>query len=223
MNFSPRRTALAAFSALALVACGDTGTATQPADAGAVTAGGELGHLKGSADAPVTLIEYASPTCPACKYWHDEIGPVVQSDYIDSGKVKLIFREYPLHGPDVPAYLVAMCAGEDKYFDVLDELFEYQSGIIESAQNGVLKAMLQTIGQRHGIETEAEFDACMNNRGLREQMADIYQTAEAYGVTGTPTFVINGETQQFANMNSAEKVKAALDAALEAAGATAGE
>jgi protein-disulfide isomerase len=223
MNFFSRRTALAAISALALAACGESGTDTAAASDVTVAAGSELGHVKGNADAPVTLIEYASPTCPACKYWHDEISPVVQSDYIDTGKVKLIFREYPLHGPDVPAYLVAMCAGEDKYFDVLDELFEYQSGIIESAQNGVLKAMLQTIGQRHGIETEEQFDACMNNRGLREQMADIYQTAEAYGVTGTPTFVINGETQQFANMNSAEKVTAALDAALEAAGATAGE
>lgn len=179
MNFFSRRTALAAISALALVACGDTGADTSPAGGDAVTAGSELGHVKGAADAPVTLIEYASPTCPACKYWHDDIQPVVQSDYIDSGKVKLVFREYPLHAPDVPAYLVAMCAGEDKYFDVLDELFEYQSGIIESAQNGVLKAMLQTIGQRHGIETEADFDACMNNRDLRQQMADIYQTSES--------------------------------------------
>ncbi|MEP1598272.1 MAG: thioredoxin domain-containing protein, partial [Hyphomonas sp.] len=175
MNFFSRRTALAAISALALAACGDTGADTTPAGDAAVTAGSELGHVKGSADAPVTLIEYASPTCPACKYWHDDIQPVVQSDYIDTGKVKLIFREYPLHAPDVPAYLVAMCAGEDKYFAVLDELFEYQSGIVESAQNGVLKAMLQTIGQRHGIETEADFDACMNNRDLRQQMADIYQ------------------------------------------------
>ena len=137
--------------------------------------------------------------------------------------MKLVFREYPLHAPDVPAYLVAMCAGEDKYFDVLDELFEYQSGIIESAQNGVLKAMLQTIGQRHGIETEADFDACMNNRDLRQQMADIYQTSEKFGVTGTPTFIINGEVHQFANMNSADKVTAALDAALEAAGVSTDE
>ena len=223
MNFFSRRTALAAISALALAACGDTGADTTPSGDAAVTAGSELGHIKGSADAPVTLIEYASPTCPACKYWHDDIQPVVQSDYIDTGKVKLIFREYPLHAPDVPAYLVAMCAGEDKYFAVLDELFEYQSGIVESAQNGVLKAMLQTIGQRHGIETEADFDACMNNRDLRQQMADIYQTSEKFGVTGTPTFIIDGEVHQFANMNSADKVKAALDAALEAAGVSTDE
>ncbi len=217
MNFFSRRTALAAISALALAACGDTGAST-PAGGGAVAAGSELGHVKGDPDAPVTLIEYASPTCPACKYWHDEIEPVVQSDYIDTGKVKLVFREFPLHQPDVPAYLVAMCAGEDKYFDVLDELFEYQSGIVDAAQNGVLKAALQTIGERHGIETEAEFDACMNNRALREQMADIYQTSETFGVTGTPTFIIDGKMHQFATMNSAEKVTAALDAALEAAG-----
>ncbi|HCX09364.1 MAG TPA: disulfide bond formation protein DsbA, partial [Hyphomonas sp.] len=77
MNFFSRRTALAAISALALVACGDTGADTSPAGGDAVTAGSELGHVKGAADAPVTLIEYASPTCPACKYWHDDIQPVV--------------------------------------------------------------------------------------------------------------------------------------------------
>lgn len=216
MNFFSRRTALAVISALALAACGDSSSATAPAAGGSDS--GELGHLKGSADAPVTLIEYASPTCPACKFWHDQIQPVVQEDYIDTGKVKLIFREFPLHDPDVPAYLVAMCAGEDQYFDVLDELFEYQNGIVDAARNGVLKAALQTIGERHGIETEEAFDACMNDRSLRTQMADIYATAEQYNVTGTPTFVIDGQVHQFERMNSIDAVRSALDAALEAKG-----
>ena len=122
MNFFSRRTALAAISALALAACGNGDSAGN----GPVIADtGELGHVKGAADAPVTLIEYASPTCPACKYWHDEIQPEIVRDYVDTGKVKFVFREFPLHQPDVPAYLVAMCAGEDKYFDVMAELFEY--------------------------------------------------------------------------------------------------
>ena len=216
MNFLSRRTAFVALTALALAACGDSGASN--ASGAVVVDNTQLGHSKGSEDAPVTLIEYASPTCPACKYWHDEIKPTVEADYIDTGKVLFVFREYPLHEPDVPAYLVALCAGEDKYFDVLDELFEYQTGIIDAARNGVLKAALQTIGERHGIEDEAAFDACMNNRSLRERMADIYQTSEKYGVTGTPTFVINGKTHQFAKMNSVEAVTSALDTALGEAG-----
>jgi len=84
----------------------------------------------------------------------------------------------------------------------------------------VLKAALQTIAERHGVQGEAAFDACMNNRALRERMADIYQTSEAYNVTGTPTFVIDGVVHEFARMNSADKVVAALDTALETAGVT---
>lgn len=219
MNFFSRRTAIVAMSALALAACGNDAKSTPPAgNGGGKPVNTELGHLKGSPDAPVTLIEYASPTCPACKYWHDSILPVVEEEYIATGKVKLIYREFPLHQPDVPAYLVAMCAREDKYFDVLDELFEYQSGILDAARNGVLKAALQTIGQRHGIETEEQFDACMNDSSLRTQMADVYATAEKYNVTGTPTFVIDGKVQQFERMNSADRVKASLNEALAAKG-----
>lgn len=215
MNFFSRRTALAAISALALAACGNGDAA---GNGPLIADSGELGHAKGSADAPVVLIEYASPTCPACKYWHDTIEPAVMSDYVETGKVKFVFREFPLHTPDVPAYLVAMCAGEDNYFDVLDELFEYQSGIVDAARNGVLKPALMSIGARHGLEDEAEFDACMNNRALRERMADIVQTGEKFGVNGTPTFIVDGRKIDFENMNSLEKVTAALNDALEAKG-----
>ena len=215
MNFFSRRTALAAISALALAACGNGDSAGN----GPVIADtGELGHVKGAADAPVTLIEYASPTCPACKYWHDEIQPEIVRDYVDTGKVKFVFREFPLHQPDVPAYLVAMCAGEDKYFDVMAELFEYQSGIVDAARNGVLKPALMTIAERNGIVGEAAFDACMNNRELREHMADIVQTGEKFRVSGTPTFVVDGRKHEFAEMNTLGVVKSVLDAALEAKG-----
>ena len=212
MNFS-RRTALAALSVFALAACGGSGGGSGPV----IEDTGDLGHSIGSEDAPVQLIEYASPTCPACKYWHDEIHPVIMENYVETGKVRFIFREYPLHSPDVPAYLIAMCAGEEKYFDVLDDLFEHQSGVINAAENGVLPEALLTIGKRHGIEDEAAFNACQSNRALRNRMADTYQTAEQYGVTGTPTFVVNGQMRQYTEMNSVERVTEALDAALAAA------
>lgn len=213
MNFS-RRTALAALSAFALAACGGEGASTGPV----IKDSGELGHSIGSEDAPVLLIEYASPTCPACKYFHDQIQPTIMENYVETGKVRFVFREYPLHSPDVPAYLIAMCAGEDKYFDVLDDLFEHQSGIIYAAENGALPEALLTIGKRHGIEDEAAFNACQSNRTLRTRMADTYQTAEEYGVTGTPTFVVNGKMRQYTEMNSVERVTEVLDAAVAAAG-----
>ena len=195
MTLLSRRSALAAVSALMLAACGgsDSGSTTGVA---AITKGD---HVKGSESAPVTIIEYASPTCPACKYFHDDILPELTEKYVVTGKVKFVFREYPVHqGPDLPAYVLALCAGEDQFFDVLDDLFANQMGVVTAAQNGTLKGALQTIGKRHGIETEAQFDACMENRDYRMVLADKYQVAtEKWGVDSTPTFIVNGKKHLF--------------------------
>ena len=225
MAYLSRRLALVAVSALALVACGaansdgtktdTTGTTTSTVEAG------ELGHIKGDKNAPITLIEYASPTCPACKYFHDSILPVIEEKYIATGKVKLVYREFPIHGaPDVAAYVVARCAGDDKYFDVLDDLFANQDGIVQAAQAGALGAMLKTVGKRHGIETDEAFDACMADRSIRDKLAAVYQTAEQYNVNGTPTFVINGKVRDFdGDYRSPEGFSRQLDALLAEKGA----
>ena len=194
MNFLSRRTALAAVSALLLVACG--GETNGPAgEMPAITKGD---HVIGADSAKVTIIEYASPTCPACKYFHDDILPELKETYVDTGKVKFVFREYPIHEPDVPAYVLAACAGEGKFFEVLDDLFANQVGVVTAAQSGALKPALQTIGKRHGIETEAQFDACMANRDYRTALADKFQVAtEKWEVDSTPTFIVNGEKHLF--------------------------
>ncbi len=215
MTFLSRRTALVALSALALVACGDkTGASTAPGTKAAAVAGD---HTKGSPDAKITIIEYASPTCPACKFFHESVLPEIETNYVDTGKVQFIFREYPIHGEvDVASYVLAMCAGEDKYFDVLGDLFDNQDGVVDSARNGLLKATLQTIGKRHGIETEAAFDACMKNRDYRVRLADTYQQAnDTYAVDSTPTFVINGSVFKFdGELRTAEGFSKHLDGLL---------
>lgn len=192
-----RRFAVMAFSALALVACGAAGTDAPASGNGAASANGELGHVKGAADAPVTLIEYASPTCPACKYFHDTVKPMIEEQYVDTGKVKFVFREYPLNEIDVAAYAMARCAGEDKFFDVLDDLFANQEGVRYAAQNGVVKTTLGAIGQRHGIADQAAFDACLADPEIRKALADTYATSERWGVDGTPTFIIDGVKYNF--------------------------
>jgi len=190
MNFFSRRTALAAISALALAACGDTGADTTPSGDAAVTAGSELGHIKGSADAPVTLIEYASPTCPACKYWHDDIQPVVQSDYIDTGKVKLIFRDFPLGQRALAAHMVASCAGPVRYFAMVSILFRDQA-TWSQAPDGL--AAIQASARKGGM-SPAQVDSCLRNEEL---LQGIQKTAEAgnrdHGVDATPFFVVAGE------------------------------
>ncbi|MBU3919768.1 DsbA family protein [Hyphomonas sp.] len=217
-----RRLALLALPALALVACGaangDGNTAAQDgtnSPSSSVEAG-ELGHIKGDSNAPVTLIEYASPTCPACKYFHDSILPEIEAKYISTGKVKFVFREFPIHGaPDVAAYVVARCAGDDKYFDVLDDLFTNQEGIVQAAQVGALGGMLKTVAQRHGIETTEAFDACMADRTIRDKLAAVYQTAEQYSVNGTPTFILDGKVRNFeGDYRSPEGFSRQIDAVL---------
>ena len=197
MALFSRRTASAAFLALALAACGNGDGAGKSATPTSGVDSSTTGHVKGSADAPITLIEYASPTCPACKYFHDTVEPELFEKYVATGKVKFVYREYPLNDIDVAAYAMARCAGEDKFFDVLDDLFENQNGVRDAAQNGVVKATFVAIGARHGIESEEALDACLADKTILNALADTYQTAEEYGVTGTPTFVINGKVQKF--------------------------
>ena len=208
-----RRTALAALSALALVACGNGETKGTAAKSGDDPA--KIGHVIGSADAPVTVIEYASPTCPACKYFHDTVLPEIKEKYVSTGKVRFIFREYPIHDIDVPAYAMALCAGDDKYFDVLDDIFEHQSGITDAARNGVLKAALVAIGERHGINGEAAFDACMADESIRQRLKTTYDEAQKDGVDSTPTFIFDGEMARFeGDIRSPEGFSAKLDGLL---------
>lgn len=215
-----RRLALMVLPVLALAACGaangDGGKAAGAASSGAAVAGTELGHFKGSPDAPLTLIEYASPTCPACKYFHEAILPTLQEKYISTGKLKYVLREYPLHGNvDIASFVLARCAGPDKFFDVVNDLFASQEGVVQAAQIGALSATLKTIGKRHGIETDEQFDACMKDPKLREDMSKVYQTAEKYNVGGTPTFVLDGKVRNFeGDYRSAEGFSRQIDALL---------
>ncbi|MFN7055290.1 DsbA family protein [Hyphomonas sp.] len=189
-----RRIALFAVSALALAACGAANGAATP---GAGASSSALGHTLGSADAPITIIEYASPTCPACKFFHDAIKPVLQERFISTGKVQFIFKDYPLNSIDVAAYAIARCAGEGRFFDVLDDLFANQEGIRQAAASGVVTTALLAVAQRHGIPDQEAFDACMNDADIRQAIADTYASGEQYSVDGTPTFIINGVKRNF--------------------------
>jgi len=193
-----RRLALMALPVLALVACGPaSGGSSGAAPVAEASTSAELGHVKGDPDAPVTLIEYASPTCGACKFWHDTVEPAIQEKYIDTGKVKLVYREFPLNEIDIAAYSMARCAGPENFFPIIKDLFANQQGVIQAAQNGVAKTALLTIGQKYGIKDAAALDACLTNKDIRNALADVYASAEQYNVDGTPTFVLDGKVRNF--------------------------
>lgn len=210
-----RRFAFMAVSALMLAACDTASGSDAPGRSNASGATGALGHAIGAEDAPITIIEYASPTCPACKYFHESVKPVLEERFIQTGKVRFIFKEFPLNNIDVAAYAMARCTGEDGFFPVVDDLFANQEGIRAAAASGVVATTLAAIGQRHGISDQAAFDACMNDKSIRDAIADTYASAEKYGVDGTPTFIINGVKRNFSGeFTTAEGFSRHLDGLL---------
>jgi protein-disulfide isomerase len=187
-----RRTALltvAGVAALALPACGQGGSG---ADTGATRDDNALGDP----NAPVTMIEYASVTCPHCKAFHDQVFDELRARYIDTGKVRFVFRELPT-APSALAmggFLLARCAPEDKYFDVLDILFEKQIPLVQAYQARTAREELLKIARPLGI-SEEQFDACLEDQAEIERIQRIGDEGYAqFGVASTPTFVINGQT-----------------------------
>lgn len=144
----------------------------------------------GDPNAPVTVIEYHSVACPVCARWALEVWPTFKSRYIDTGEVYYISREMLIHNPAMAAagFLIARCAGEDAYFDVVHEIYEAQT---EMEMSGAIREGLLGIARRHGINEEA-FNACTQDAAAIEAMQDRYNGYIAQGYRSTPTFVVNG-------------------------------
>jgi protein-disulfide isomerase len=154
-------------------------------------------RILGSADALLTVIEYASVTCPHCAHFHEAYLPEIKRRYIDTGKMRLVFRELPT-GPAPLAFagfLMARCAPEDKYFDVLSLLFERQTPLIEAYQAGGTGARdeLMRIARAMGISDE-RFETCIRDQAQIDRITQWGDEAtNKYGPMSTPAFVVNGE------------------------------
>jgi protein-disulfide isomerase len=143
----------------------------------------------GSATAPVTIIEYASMTCPHCAAFTVNTFPKLKEKYIDTGKVRYIMREYPLDGLAAAAFMLARCAGPDKYYPLIETLFAQQQKWAVKEPLPPLRAIARQAGF-----TEQSFDMCINDKALLgkvQQMRD--RGTQKFKVEATPTFYINGE------------------------------
>jgi protein-disulfide isomerase len=145
----------------------------------------------GPADASVTIIEYASLTCPHCTAFNREVFPRIKSEYIDTGKVRYIFREFPRDPKDAAGAMLARgIAGDDcaKYFAVVDVLFRQQNEFLEKTTE-----TLTRIGRQAGLSQQA-VEACLRDQALLDKLtADRKFAVEVLKIPGTPTFFINGE------------------------------
>lgn len=153
----------------------------------------------GKDDAPVTLIEYASYTCPHCASFHANVWPELKRDYVDTGKVKFILREVYFDKYGLWAGMVAQCGGAPKYYGISDMLFEDQRGWLGDMKDATVAGNLRKIGLKAGL-TQEQLEACLNDQQQAEAMVYTFQqNATADNVDATPTLVING--QKYSNMS----------------------
>ena len=207
----PRRTVLASLVAVPaaaafLSACSDSGDAqaqtssTTPAAADAPQPSGTVDMAKmleegalpekvlGEADAPVTIVEYASMTCGHCANFHNNTLPAIKENYIDTGKARLIMREFPFDQRAEAGFMLARCA-DSKYFAMVDVLFKQQQAWagVENA-----RAALLQISKLAGFSQES-FEACLTDQKLLDDVRAVRaRGASEFGVDATPTFFING-------------------------------
>jgi protein-disulfide isomerase len=146
----------------------------------------------GATGAPVTIVEYASMTCPHCAHFNETVFPKIKSEYIDTGKLRYIFREFPLDDIALAASTMARCVAKDdapKYFALVDILFKQQKDLV-----GTPLATINRIGKQAGFSEQA-IKACVDDDPSTKQKvnADLKYANEKLGIDGTPTFFINGE------------------------------
>lgn len=144
----------------------------------------------GDADAPITIIEYSSLSCPHCAAFHNKVLPALKAAYIDTGKVKLIARPFPLNGPALAGSKIIECVDGERHHKFVEVLFKLQE---KWAFASDFNDRLKQIAQVGGMD-EAEADACLNNQETEKAILESRQRAgEELIVQSTPTFFINGE------------------------------
>ena len=151
---------------------------------------GPLGEQElGDPKAPVTVIEYASLTCPHCARFAREVFPTLDERYIRTGKVRFILRELPFDALSAGAFTLARCVGKDKYFAVVDKLFQSQEAWLVEQPVGPLRAMFADFGL-----SEAGFNACLEDQKVVDGITWVRDRAfNELKVNATPTFFINGK------------------------------
>lgn len=159
----------------------------------------------GKADAKVTMVEYASMTCPHCAHFHATTLPELKKKYIDTGKVRLILREFPFDPRAEAGFMLARCSG-DNYFAMVDVLFKQQMqwAGVENSKDALLQ-----ISKLAGF-TQEKFEACLTDQKLLDDVRAVRDRgAKDFGVNSTPTFFINGG--RYPGAMSIEEFSAILD------------
>jgi protein-disulfide isomerase len=176
------RTLTSLAAALALTLAISVGGSARAEDATA--------HVLGNPDAPITIIEYASLTCPHCAEFDKTVLPQLKTAYIDTGKAKLIYRDFPLDGVALKASMIARCLPSDRYFPFIDALFKQQSNW---AYGGDPKVGLQRMARLAGMSQDT-FDKCFDDKSIEDAvLKERLDGSKQFDIQGTPTLIVNGK------------------------------
>ena len=196
MKFTRRDTLILGAAASALSLCGVATASAAEGDMIDVAklmapAGDVADHVQGSETAPVTVIEYASPTCPHCATFSNDVLPAFIAAYVDTGKVKLITRPFVRNVLDAAVFMLAEAAGPTNYHNVVATYFKTQNtwATSQTPRDAILE-----IAKQLGF-TQETFDAALTNQALFNGMEALREQAlNDFGLSGTPTFYVNGKT-----------------------------
>lgn len=162
---------------------------SSPARAETAPAQGDM--ALGPADSKVTIIEYASMTCPHCANFHNNTFKKLKEKYVDTGKVRFIFREFPLDRVALMASMLARCVGSERFFGMIDVMFKSQQKWGRARDP---RAELSKIGRLAGMSNDT-INACLANQKLGDSiLATRLEAVKKYEIESTPSFVVNGET-----------------------------
>lgn len=160
----------------------------------------------GAPTATISITEYASMSCPHCATFGENVFPMLRSQYIDTGKVRFVFREFPLDAAAAASSILARCISKDdpeKYLAVIETVFKLQERLMAQP-----KEVIYFVGEQHGMK-EKEVNACVSDRGMIEKLSSDQRYAfETLKVDSTPTFFINGH--RYKGVMSYEELEAIL-------------
>jgi protein-disulfide isomerase len=143
----------------------------------------------GKENAPVTIVEYSSLSCPHCAHFHKDVMPALKSDYIDTGKVRYIEREFPLNNAALGGAVLARCVDPSRFFAFTDLLFSRQE---DWAFKEDALQRLRIYAKQAGL-TDADFEKCLDDESLQKKVLAVRERGEKEGVKATPMFFINGK------------------------------
>lgn len=153
-------------------------------------------HILGSESAAITLIIWASVTCPHCSHWFTKEWPVIKTDLVETGKLRVVFREFPTAPGNLAmaGFSLAECAPTEDYFAVIEYQMEEQSKILEAAREGRGAEAYEEIAELAGMTTNEAMTSCLKNPDITAHIIDNAERAKLAEIDSVPGFLINGQS-----------------------------